>query len=668
MLSTSAAAESVAWTVRPLRSGRDEPAGRPASSQKLRSRALGCRQQQLQQQVRRKLLDSGADYWEEPACSTSSGDDGRHGPAAFVLGLLGRRRRSARVQAISTETLQEIPLSRVFGWCRKEPNPLAKPSVTSDADDDDDDIERARDTQQPEGEPPTAGPSSAKDGMYHDSDTAANQKVPGNEPDYTPYGPVPVFVMLPLDVVTNEGVTINPKALSVGLQALKAIGVDGVMVDVWWGIAERAGPGVYDFSAYKQLIHMVKAAGLRMQVVMSFHSCGGNVGDSVEIPLPKWVLDSAAMDPNIFYTDRMGNRNLECISLFSDSAPVLAGRTPLQCYTDFMRAFRDAVWEDADGTLVEVSVGMGPCGELRYPAYPEQGGRWRFPGIGEFQCYDRRAMADLAECAFAAGHREWALSGPHDAGSYNDHPHNTGFFHDRGSWDTEYGRFFLSWYSGALLEHAEQMVLAAKSVFSGKHYLPLVIKCAGVHWWYDTRSHAAELTAGYYNTRERNGYVELFKMCARHDVHVKFTCVEMRDIEHPQEARCGPEGLLRQVRLLAAIYGVVMSGENALCRYDQSAYDSIIHNVYGSALDYTPADGEEPVPVPYMASFTFLRMEAVLFEEHNFPLFVSFVKRMKAGRQLPDHLRHRQRLALTGSASNSRLAERSMEEALSCPH
>jgi beta-amylase len=66
---------------------------------------------------------------------------------------------------------------------------------------------------------------------------------------------------------------------------------------------------------------------------MSFHSCGGNVGDTVDIPLPQWVLNAGALDPNIFYTDRMGYRNLECISLFADHAPVLAGRTPVQVLT-----------------------------------------------------------------------------------------------------------------------------------------------------------------------------------------------------------------------------------------------------------------------------------------------------------------------------------------------
>jgi len=27
-----------------------------------------------------------------------------------------------------------------------------------------------------------------------------------------------------------------------------------------------------------------------LQVVMSFHACGGNVGDNAQIPLPQWVL------------------------------------------------------------------------------------------------------------------------------------------------------------------------------------------------------------------------------------------------------------------------------------------------------------------------------------------------------------------------------------------
>ena len=34
-----------------------------------------------------------------------------------------------------------------------------------------------------------------------------------------------------------------------------------------------------------------------------------------------------------------------------------------------------------------------------------------------------------------------------------------------GSWDSEYGSFFLSWYSGELVSHGDRMLRCARSVF-----------------------------------------------------------------------------------------------------------------------------------------------------------------------------------------------------------
>lgn len=51
-------------------------------------------------------------------------------------------------------------------------------------------------------------------------------------------------------------------------------------------------------------------------------------------------------DPDLFFTDRprdskLGNRNKEYVSIFADEVPrVLSGRSPLECYADFMHAFR----------------------------------------------------------------------------------------------------------------------------------------------------------------------------------------------------------------------------------------------------------------------------------------------------------------------------------------
>ena len=50
-----------------------------------------------------------------------------------------------------------------------------------------------------------------------------------------------------------------------------------------------------------------------------------------------------------------------------------------------MRSFRvefDEYFEDNIISMIE--VGLGPCGELRYPSCPVKHG-WRYPGVGEFQ-------------------------------------------------------------------------------------------------------------------------------------------------------------------------------------------------------------------------------------------------------------------------------------------
>ena len=98
------------------------------------------------------------------------------------------------------------------------------------------------------------------------------------------------------------------------------------------------------------------------------------------------ALQCGKEDPTLFCTDRPrhgqpGTCNDEYISLFADQASVLQGRTPLECYADYMHAFREAFIDDIGAAIHEIAVGGGPCGELRYPSYVETQG-WRFPGVG----------------------------------------------------------------------------------------------------------------------------------------------------------------------------------------------------------------------------------------------------------------------------------------------
>lgn len=114
--------------------------------------------------------------------------------------------------------------------------------------------------------------------------------------------------------------------------------------------------------------------------------------------------------------------------------------------------------------------------------------------------------------------------------------------------------------------------------------LILTLKIAGVHWWYNSTSHASELTAGYYNTDSRDGYSPVLQLCEKYSVNLTLTCVEMCDAQHPSYALCGPEGLLRQIRARAAKQQVSLSGENALPIFtptgvDAVALDRVVSNV-----------------------------------------------------------------------------------------
>jgi len=57
----------------------------------------------------------------------------------------------------------------------------------------------------------------------------------------------------------------------------------------------------------------------------------------------------------------------------------------IQLYTDYMRSFRENMKDFLESELmIDIEVGLGPAGELRYPSYTQNQG-WVFPGIGQFQ-------------------------------------------------------------------------------------------------------------------------------------------------------------------------------------------------------------------------------------------------------------------------------------------
>ncbi|KAG5539482.1 hypothetical protein RHGRI_019883 [Rhododendron griersonianum] len=97
-------------------------------------------------------------------------------------------------------------------------------------------------------------------------------------------GGSPVFVTLPADAVTGSGQVRRRKLMAQSFRALAAAGVEGVVMEVWWGVVEREGPRVYDWGGYGEILAMARRYGLKVRAALAFHQCGTGPGD------PFWLV------------------------------------------------------------------------------------------------------------------------------------------------------------------------------------------------------------------------------------------------------------------------------------------------------------------------------------------------------------------------------------------
>ena len=104
-------------------------------------------------------------------------------------------------------------------------------------------------------------------------------------------------------------------------------------------------------------------------------------------------------------------------------------------------------------------------------------------------------------------------------------------------------------------------------------------------------------------------------MFKQYNATFDFTCLEMKDSEQPASCKCGPFELVQQTKKSAMAYGTAYSGENALQRYDQTAYDTMKTQAtsLGKNID----------------ALTYLRLTDDLMSSNNWNLFKQFVNDMR---------------------------------------
>lgn len=399
-------------------------------------------------------------------------------------------------------------------------------------------------------------------------------------------GPRTFNVMAPL-VVGDLGAPRAPEGEAAWarfegtLREAKALGAHAVSTDVWWGAVEPEDQR-FRWDYYDRLSDAVLAAGLDWVPILSFHQCGGNVGDDCDVPLPAWLgpkyRDRGAVEhaDDLFYRSARGNVSREVTSVWA---------TPLVLadFRELMGAFQEHFAPKA-ARIAEVNVSLGAAGELRYPAYNAHDPGAGFPLRGTLQSHGRLAVASFRRAmlerygSLAGVAAAWgvALAREEDVLPPSD---GEGFFDGRGAFGA-YGRDFTGWYQASLLAHGRAVLGAAVEVFDAPgapfRSIDLGAKVPGVHWRVAT-DRAAEVTSGLLRTEDEGewfdetkgaGYgpiVALFAEVGRLPdaprVVLHFTCLEMDD--DPAVASRA-KSLVFWVGKYAHARRVPIKGENAL--------------------------------------------------------------------------------------------------------
>jgi beta-amylase len=452
------------------------------------------------------------------------------------------------------------------------------------------------------------------------------------------HGHTTLSVMAPLLVgdpmrPTSEASKAEWKEFDRQLAEAKKLGVDSVSTDVWWGMVEPS-KGKFDWSYYDKMSDHISKAGLKWVPILSFHQCGGNVGDNVSVPLPSWLwADVAAKIPgatpeSVKYKSEQGNTSTEYLSLWAD-------KHAIDRYGSVMREFQTH-FADKAKDIGEVNVSLGPAGELRYPSYNSHDQNAGYPTRGALQAYSDLAQASFKDFVLKKyGGEEgvakaWNLDGL-KAENIKPPSEVTGFFERGDHFKLQYGRDFFDWYNQSLIDHGKHVMGTAVKVFgqpeSAFYGIDLGAKIPGVHWRVGERQgdninlgdRQAELTAGLIRTSrgdwdkdaDGRGYRPLLSMFRELQpmragmgsrVVPAFTALEMKDGHDGPAGRTLPRTLATWVGQEATRQGLFIKGENAL---NGTLYNGESWDIMKSHLSLPKQHGD-------YHGLTFLRMSDVV--------------------------------------------------------
>lgn len=391
----------------------------------------------------------------------------------------------------------------------------------------------------------------------------------------------------PLDPANKEAWA----AFDRDLAAAKKAGVDGVSIDVWWGLVEPK-PGKFVFPYYEHAFDRIRDHGLKTIPILSLHQCGGNIGDNVFVPIPFWVWNDVAAragskNPDYAkYVSEQGNKSPEYVSAWA---------TPhvLPRYRAFMEAFQTH-FANRRNDFSEINVSLGPAGEIRYPSYNSHDRNTGYPTRGALQSYSEvavKAFRDFAVAKYGSEAKAKEAWGDPKAASIVPPQTPDHFFANGEHAKSQYGKDFFDFYSNSLIEHGRQVLGTAVDVFGSNNApfagIDIGAKVPGIHWRVGERQgdqyvpgdRLAELNAGLIRTSRGDwtssetghGYRPLMEMFrdvqkpgSKSRVVPHFTALELADGQDGPGVKSMPYSLASWVGQESKRQGLHLKGENAL--------------------------------------------------------------------------------------------------------
>ncbi len=324
------------------------------------------------------------------------------------------------------------------------------------------------------------------------------------------------------------------------LKAAKAIGVNAVSTDVWWGMVESTNDQ-FVWDDFKSIFQDIVDAGLQIMPIMSFHQCGGNVGDDVNVNLPSWIWDIAgdgakyiseqlytngegtdySLNPTIPSHTKDTLLTPEQESIFGNSEVVSLWATNKSAvheqYQQYMQAFEKFVTQEGFADDIQsISISCGPSGECRYPSYDTYsvtsdgvtyniGAGW--PSRGFLMCYSANAFTDFQDAmhkkygTISALNKAWNTKPTLSSFSDVTPPKNGDSFFQYAveTPRPQYAIDLINWYNSSLIQHGQAMLTDALIAFcSGLKSVTVGNKIPGITWQMGSTTipRSAEICAG----------------------------------------------------------------------------------------------------------------------------------------------------------------------------